>query len=449
MVSENAANGATGKKISWLPWAMVVLLVGMALGTCTYLLGKQNARIIRENQQLSRQVAIQGKELNHLRTALQQPTAVTYAALGKVIPVKMPAEFDVDLSAAEQAATKLARQGSPDLVEVKRNIHTVALLVRQLPPWAEQDYLPRFNALRWALSTEYLLAASGAGQNQTATEVSDNAENLIHQMNSIPNPTKLGITAATLDKLFKHLKGAARRLQSRAAELVYHSARAEALACLNNPKLDPSVAIASLQPWLNNKECGLEATLLADKLYHLVAERQAGNIMKQFNRAAKRLDGSLLTVALGNAYNGLAALKISLAARGLPADPVVEADLAKCKADLREIAQRQAAKRAKIRRYYQYWAMEQIKKCQVRYKADKKVGWNHWQYKDIMHAAINYLLPIRQGALTVAVQQEYNQEFSLVWGKLKGRDDQTYVAEQEAVVRQISPMDVWKKEYGK
>ncbi len=64
-----------------------------------------------------------------------------------------------------------------------------------------------------------------------------------------------------------------------------------------------------------------------------------------------------------------------------------------------------------------------------------------------MHAAISRLLPIRQGDLTVAVQQEYTQAFTKIWSKLNGRADQTQIAEEEAIVRQLSPLDVWDRKH--
>jgi hypothetical protein len=354
----------------------------------------------------------------------------------------------------ELAATKLSGQRVPDIAEVNRNIHVVALLIRQLPPWARIDYLPRFNALRWALATEYLLAESGARQNQTAAEISDNAENLIHQINSVPNPTKRGITATTLDRLFKHLKAEARRLQSRAVTLMYREARKRASACLSNPKLDPSVALEGLQPWLKSKNHGREATLLANKLYSLVAERQAGEIMKQFHLAGTQLSGSLLTVAVSTAYNQLAALKISLIARGLLANTVIDADLRECKANLQKITLQQVQKQRKILRAYQVWALRLIKRYA---KAQKDFdNQKHWYklhqgiagkyYRKVRDAMVSDLLPIHSALLRRGVASLFNQEWVEGWQTLSGREDQTYIAKQSTIVRQLSPQDVWNKE---
>ena len=406
---------------------------------------------------LSARLAKQDELVSQIRTGLQQQTAVTYAALGKVIPAKMPTEFNRKLAAAERAATDLSAQQPPALAEVNRNIHVVALLVRQLPPWARTDYLPRFNALRWALATEYLLAVSGARQDETAAEISDSAENLIHQMNSVPNPTKRGVTAATLSMLFADLKAEARVLQSRATELIYRSARAGALACLENPKLSPSVALENLRPWKKSREHGHDASLLARKLYILVAERQAGEIMKRFHRVEGRLNGRLLAVALGNAYNNLAALEISLAARGLHAGPVVEAGLEEYVTRLRKIARHEAAKRTRMELAYQAWALKQIRR--YRRAQEDFDNQRHWYklhkyiadkyYKEVRDAMVDDLLPIRSGLLRRGVASLFSKAWAEGWKTLSGREDQTYVAEQAAVVRQLSPLDVWKKEHPK
>lgn len=100
-------------------------------------------------------------------------------------------------------------------------------------------------------------------------------------------------------------------------------------------------------------------------------------------------------------------------------------------------------------RNYQAWAMKQITACARRYKIDDSAGWDTRQYKDIMHAAIERLLPIQQGNLTIAVQNEYSHEFTQVWNKLDGRDDQTQIAREEAIVRQLTPLDVWQMEHKK
>jgi hypothetical protein len=78
--------------------------------------------------------------------------------------------------------------------------------------------------------------------------------------------------------------------------------------------------------------------------------------------------------------------------------------------------------------------------------AYRLVGWHDWQYKDVMKAATKYLLPIHRSFLAAAVENEYGHEFQKIWAKLKGREDQTQLAKNEATVRQVTPTEVWKKE---
>ncbi len=388
---ENNTNRVKSER-HW-PYLAVIAVLALALAAAATCIINEQTKLRNELAQIrlvssntskamnTRQLA-QAKALNHLEAVQQQQTAVIYAALGKVIPVKMPVEFDAQLSDAEKAATRLAMHEHPDRVKVKNAISAVATLVRQLPPWAEQNYLPRFNALRWALAAEYLLATSGKENGQTATEASDAAQNLVNQLNSVPNAPKRGITLATLDRLSDQIRSAARAMESRTRLLVYRDARNAALACLAGGAGSPSAALDGLQPWLKDKKRGAQAEFLANKIRPLVAERQAKEIMKELRRASPQLNGSLLAVAAGGAYNQLAGLKISMASLGLASDPVVEADLAKCKAALRQIAAQQAAKRARISRAYQAWAMERIDACEESYKVA-----NGSHFKAILGAA--------------------------------------------------------------
>jgi len=410
----------------------------------------RDSQLLRANTQstenLSATMAKQATYIHAMETAIQNQTSVTYAALGKVIPVKMPAGFDTQLALAERRATLLAGRKHPSRSKVSNAINLVARLALQLPPWADQEYRPRFNALRWSLASEYLLAEKGSSQ-QTPAKLDDSAQNILSQLESVPNPAKGGINAPTLGMLSDHLKSEARRLESSSSHLRYDNARAKALACLRGSKQYPAAALDGLQPWLTDKRYGQEATILANRIRPLVAEHQAGEIMKSLARAGLYLSGSPRAVVTGGAYSQLESLKISLASHGLASDQVVDADLAKCKTKLKHLAARQRAKRAEISRAYQAWAMKQIRFCVHRYKADKAKGWYNWQFKDIMHAAISRLLPIRQGDLTVAVQQEYTQAFTKIWSKLNGRADQTQIAEEEAIVRQLSPLDVWDRKH--
>jgi hypothetical protein len=441
---------------------------GSALTSIEGLQQQQAKAESRETKAIQAEFAAQNKSLDAITIALKQQTSVTYAALGKVIPVKMPREFDAQLSSAERAATRLAKREHPDLAEVKHAIGAVAALALRLPPWAEQDYLPRLNALRWALATEYLLAMPHRQGNQTAAQVIDTAQDLIKQMDSMPNPAKHGIAATTLGTLANYLREEARDLQARGNVLIYESAKANALACLAGTKNNPSLALEGLQPWLKTKRWGREATVLANKIRLLVADRHAKEITQELGRADPRLVGSLAAVATSGAYDQLAGIKISLVSRGLEPDPLFESYLARCKAKLRRIAAQQAVKQAAISRAYQAWAMKQIVACRSEFRAASASAkkdprnnhiwvkyrpgawpWYNRQYKQILHAAAKYLLPIRRGDLTAAVQHAYSDEFNAIWEKLAGREDQTQLAEDEAVVRQLSPMDVWNKEHVK
>lgn len=410
-----------------------------------------------QQQQAAAQTAIDGKlsvqayEISHLAAVQRHQTIVLYDALGKVIPVKMPKAFTSELTGAEHDATFLAIHAHLDRKRLDGAIAVVARLGRQLPPWAEQTYLPRFNALRWALKAEYLLARPTLETNPTAAGLSNAADELVNWRNAMPAPANGGVDATTLGTLAGRLKTKSRQFDTRATILAYHEARRNALACLNGASKNAAVALANLQPWLKDKNFGNDAEKLTNELLPLVYERQAGEIVKQLKRALPQLTKILGEQATVGADGRLADLQVSLAERGLAPDTVIESDLAVCTRKIKQFYAAQAAREAKMVRAYQEWALQEIKACASVYsnaQAQADGDWHNTQFKAVMFAAINHLLPIRRGDLTAAVAAEYSYEFNVVWTKLKGRKDQAQIAKEEAIVPQRSPSDIWQQEHG-
>ena len=103
------------------------------------------SRLVQGEQQVN-------EKLGQMMNTVQQNTAVMDRALGKVIPVELPESLTNQLAALE---ARIADENAwpKDSTNADAMLAELRNLVRQIPPWAEEDYLPRLNALRWAVQS--------------------------------------------------------------------------------------------------------------------------------------------------------------------------------------------------------------------------------------------------------------------------------------------------------
>jgi hypothetical protein len=453
MVLENSTNSAGGKIKKWLPGAMVVLLVGLSLGGCTNELQKQNAQIIKQNQQLSRQLTIQGKELKQLQVELQQQTAVTYAALGKVIPVKMPVEFDRQLADAEVRAIGLAI-AHPDKEAATSLIEEISKIADELPPWAEQNYLPRFNTLRWLAASEYLLADAVVGPGKTANAADAWASRLERLSRAKPISATAHISQLTLNAVSVMLANESKRLRAWAEWRRFRSAELAAVACINQP--NPRIAaeeIRNLSLWAlrgdgaSAKARSKMAHELIRKLRPLAADWEASLLvtrLDQLMKSGRGLPDSVRAAGASQIFSQAIAIRVGLALRGIHAGAILTKCQAKCKSALAEIAARESMKQKSIERAYQVWALKRIEKCAKVYAANAKMF--SGSYKAMLNSAVKELLPIKQTYLRPAVESEYSLVYNKVWNELDVKDYQLQLAKDAVSIKRFSPIEVWKQE---
>ena len=108
------------------------------------------SRLAKNEQQTKEKTA-------EIANTVQQQTAVLHRALDKVIPVELPEALTKKLAALE---ARIADEKSwpKDADEADAMLAELRALVRQIPPWAEEDLLPRLNAVRWGTSGLALVA---------------------------------------------------------------------------------------------------------------------------------------------------------------------------------------------------------------------------------------------------------------------------------------------------
>jgi hypothetical protein len=124
-----------------------------------------DSRLVQGEQQANEEM---GATLN----MIQQNTAVMHRALGKVIPVELPEALTNQLAALE---ARIADENSwpKDSTNADAMVAELSGLIRQIPAWAEEDYLPRLNALLWAAKSFQVLQANRNAESNALETAAD------------------------------------------------------------------------------------------------------------------------------------------------------------------------------------------------------------------------------------------------------------------------------------
>jgi hypothetical protein len=110
------------------------------------------SRLLQDEQQAKEQ-------MSNTMNAVQQNTAVLHRAIGKKLAVELPLSLTNQLAALEVriADEKFWPKDSTNMDAMFAELRG---LIRQIPPWAEEDYLPRLNALRWEVQSLEVIQAN-------------------------------------------------------------------------------------------------------------------------------------------------------------------------------------------------------------------------------------------------------------------------------------------------
>jgi len=346
------------------------------------------SRLTQDEQQAKDQM---GNTMN----AVQQNTAVLHRA----IAVELPESVTNELAALEAriADTNSWPQGSTN---ANAMIAELRDLMRQIPPWAEEEYLPRLIALRWGTKAITLIAKA-----QTVTD-------------------------DTLEDFLDDVDTAIQAKPDGSSELV-----AERLAGIQaNPdykmrvqKLQHDVQVRSLSDDTSKFIASVEAGLVR-------AKNEPSQTIRQIS-FAKLLDSVIsqrqILLENTNADTSLPASLTDLAAR---IENAIETD-----------NKSQVAEQEKKSRDYQGWALTQIQKFNdIMNRAEgtrvPSGVYDSNDYAGIKNAMVKYLVPISVGFLDPAVSRLYYEAFDRGWKKLENQKYlQTEVAKQEAVTQKQKP----------
>jgi hypothetical protein len=439
-------------------------------GLCALLLAAVLAVQLKENARLK---ALERQQAD-LATAVNQQTAVLHRALGEVIPVELPDSLTKRLRALE-ARISDEKSWPKTSTETDKMLAELRELVRQIPPWAEEDLLPRLNALRWGVQSLQVLQANA---NADGEALATAAESLANQISVQPDGGSTNIAAI--------LASRQTATTQRFAEYRRESAIKAAKEQLGRPvTMQAQTVWQQSSEWTNDPTRGQQVIELRQQLRSRLLEDDIIKFVEATKTNLQRLDGmtndSLRAVGYVRALDALTVQRLNLLEQSdVPQDARNALD--NFSKTVEETVKGEAGKQRDLERRrsrdYQAWALKQIEAFDAGYELviQKNVSerervmrdnilknslktlhlvyglvWTEAQvlavkpdYKSVAADMTQYLLPISPAYLDTAVAKLYAESFQKGWDKLGekgGMTLRTLIAQQEAIVPKQTPAD--------
>ena len=103
------------------------------------------------------------RDLSALSAQVSDQTMLVNRALGTILPYKLPDDVNAQIKDIED---QLSNESSwpKTATDVEQVRATLASVVDKLPPWAQEELLPRLVPLRWDLEALWALANTGLSE---------------------------------------------------------------------------------------------------------------------------------------------------------------------------------------------------------------------------------------------------------------------------------------------
>jgi len=404
------------------------------------------SRLAQSEQQTTEKAA-------EIANIVQQQTAVMHRALGKVIPVELPEALTKKLGALE-ARVADEKSWPKDAVEADAMLAELRDLVRQIPPWAEEDLLPRLNAVGWGVQSLQVLQANA---NVVGEALAIAADTFADQISTQPDSGSTNIAAVLTSRQTETTQ----RFTAYRRDTAIEDAKEQ----LGLAKTTDGLAVwQRLSEWTNSPTHGQQVLELRQQLRSRLLEDEVTKLSETTKANLQRI-GVVTNDALRQAgylrtLENVTVQRLQLLEEAdIPTTTVnLLADLsASVESRIKAEYEKQKQEDGGRVRGYQQWALRKISDFRKDFEEAQQqkepgiiYGTNDYtKFVMISDAMVKYLLPISTGYLDSAVAKIYSQAFEDGWGKLAGKDEkylQTEVAEKDATTPKKTPQNYLKEQ---
>jgi len=392
------------------------------------------SRLMQDEQQTR-------EKLGDTMNAVQQQTSVLSRFIGPYIPIQLPAGLSNKLANLE-AQIADTNAWPKDSTNTDAMLAELRDMMHRIPPWAEEDMLPRLNKLRWAVQSLQVLQENADAQGESLDDAADAYAN---QLSIQPDGGSTNIAV--------ELTSRQQDTMARFAAFRRESAINGAKEQLGLPVMtDGLAAWQGLSGWTNDPTQGqkvlelrrqLHARLLEDDMSKFIASVDAG-----LAQATNEPSLTIRQISFGKLLDGVVSQR-QILLESPDADASLSDGLtnlaARIEKAIKADGKSQAAEQETKLRDYQGWALSQIQKFNDTMNSAEGTRvpsgiYDSNDYTGIKNAMVKYLVPISVGFLDPAVSRLYYEAFDRGWKKLENHKYlQTEVAEQEAVIQKQKP----------
>jgi hypothetical protein len=384
--------------------------------------------------------------------AIHNQTAVLHRALGRHIPIELPAEQRAKLDDLESALADPERW--PKSVQDAQRLHEdTKQFVKTIPPWADEELLPRLVPVRWGVEALWLLQINGDPKPEQLDAVEDTLQSCHERRPDNADPA-----------IVNRLKERTAAVQQQAAQLRRGETIRKAQQALET-KGDLAAALTGVADLPADEDVMLLRSQLRSALLEKRSEEQLGMLRATLSRAKALGEARLQQAGVARVHDAAVGLILDLEVeqpRPVRALGQARQLVRDCELDLQKQAAAQQDELARKVRAYQTWALEQIRLCEREYQYDLALRWavseltafknpteeraevaNGWnrRLKDIVGERLEVQLPGQ--TLTLDQQREiHSKAKALVSGWQKNIDQEiAYFWVREGVVQRLLPIN--------
>ncbi len=418
-----------GSNGSWIALALAVAAI-VLLSVLVNQAQRQNAAL--------RNIIANG--LNSVDAKIEQQSMLINRALGKVIPLVLPPAVQAQIAEIEAQLSDESKWPR-DAQGVQKLNEKLAALVNALPPWAQEELLPRILPRRWEIDALWVL-----------TNMPDNTEATLlshaKALESLLDQKPLNVS----DSLAQKLTARQTHIEILIAQAEKASALSRAKAALSGDG-DAEAALRQLTAYEDENTKAL-AVQLRERIVKKEFSNEIVALRKQLDGYTVIDNATLKEYAYSRAYQTTLDLRLRMTALH-PIDAALSKELSAVEntitSRIAEISKAKQQREANIIKQYQLWALGEIKKVRSydaisKYKMSKipsTVDRNNpfssprkAVDKDtsaiIRDDLIKFMSRINQGFLDEAVNQLFRKVYQTRFDKLN-ENDQLLVVQGFAV----------------
>ena len=308
------------------------------------------------------------------------------------------------------------------------------MALADVPSGAETDMRALLNNLNWGVEALWTLRRDDTSDPEQLSAMTDDYRRLL----------AVAPEGNQFSDLESQLQSRVRQIDSQEREHSIMTAQALLKTPLGRgPDSHAVSAFEALARWSTDPGVSPIRSALRHRLLQADALNEVATLRSQLDRVLPETSSAVRRVGVWRIDEQLITLKLSLVDEGL-AVPEVDHLFRQVQIQVEALAAEDASHQAAAVRGYQRWALSEIGAFEREFEQAKQVArdntrlpgekWTDEQYLRVRDSMCARLLGITASLLDPPVAERYNRAFKLGWDKLDGRQDQTYVAEQDAIV---------------